>query len=162
MKDHTGASASDGFDPFDLNKPHAKWEQLRKEEPIFFHEPTNYWVVTRYDDIKAIFDDYKTFSSENAQKPVRAMCEANADQLIPSLDHALDLLNRARAALAEKGSVAELVDAGHAARVRFESFSRPDIVTIAVGEENWREELAAAGRAGAVIRSALPTPGNRR
>lgn len=82
MKDHTGASASDGFDPFDLNKPHAKWEQLRKEEPIFFHEPTNYWVVTRYDDIKAIFDDYKTFSSENAQKPVRAMCDAGRKVLV--------------------------------------------------------------------------------
>lgn len=92
---------------------------------------------------------------------VRAMCEANADQLIPSLDHALELLHRARAALVEKGSVAELVDAGHAARTRFESFSRPDIVTIALGEENWREELAAAGRAGAVIRSALPGPGSR-
>lgn len=91
---------------------------------------------------------------------VRAMCEANADQLIPSLDHALELLHRARATLTEKGSVAELVDAGHAARVRFESFSRPDIVTIALGGENWREELAAAGRAGAVIRSALPGPGS--
>ncbi len=92
---------------------------------------------------------------------VRAMCEANAEQLVPSLDHALDLLHRARAALVEKGSVAELVDAGHAARVRFESFSRPDIVTIVLGEENWREELAAAGRAGSVIRSALPGPGSR-
>ena len=93
---------------------------------------------------------------------VRAMCEANADQLVPSLDHVLDLLHRARASLADKGSVAGLVDAGHAARVRFESFSRPDIVTIALGEENWREELAAAGRAGAVIRSALPGPDSRR
>ena len=93
---------------------------------------------------------------------VRAMCEANADQLIPTLDHALELLQNARASLADKGSVAELVDAGHAARVRFESFSRPDIVTIALGEDNWREELAAAGRAGAVIRSALRGPDSRR
>jgi prephenate dehydrogenase len=62
----------------------------------------------------------------------------------------------------DKGSVAELVDAGHAARVRFESFARPDIVTISLGEENWREELAAAGRAGGVIRSALPGPDSRR
>ena len=76
MKDLRGAAPSDGYDPFDLNKPHAKWEELRKEEPIFFHEPTNYWVVTRYEDIKAIFDDWKTFSSENAQKPARAMCDA--------------------------------------------------------------------------------------
>src|SRR6185312_13110914 len=29
------------------------------------------YVVTRYDDIKAVFDDWETFSSENAQAPVR-------------------------------------------------------------------------------------------
>ncbi|MGI9126460.1 MAG: prephenate dehydrogenase [Mycobacterium sp.] len=92
---------------------------------------------------------------------VRAMCEANADQLIPALDHALELLRQARESLAEKGSVADLVEEGHAARVRFESFSRPDVVAIEIGAENWREELAAAGRAGAVIRSALPSPGSR-
>lgn len=93
---------------------------------------------------------------------VRAMCEANTDQLIPTLDHALELLHNARASLVDKGSVAELVESGHAARVRFESFSRPDIVTVTLGAENWREELAAAGRAGAVIRSALPGPDSRR
>lgn len=93
---------------------------------------------------------------------VRAMCEANADQLLPALDKILVLLQHTRKSLADKGSVAELVDAGHAARVRYESFSRPEIVAITLGGENWREELAAAGRAGAVIRSALPGPGNRR
>ncbi|APE17806.1 prephenate dehydrogenase [Mycolicibacterium pallens] len=93
---------------------------------------------------------------------VRAMCEANADQLLPALDRALELLNQARESLAEKGSVAELVEAGHAARARYDSFSRPQIVTIAIGEEDWRSELAAAGRAGGVIRSALPVLGSRR
>ena len=92
---------------------------------------------------------------------VRAMCEANAEQLLPLLDRALDLLTHTRASLADKGSVAELVEAGHAARARYDSFSRPQIVTTALGGENWREELAAAGRAGAVIRSALPGPGSR-
>jgi prephenate dehydrogenase len=92
---------------------------------------------------------------------VRAMCEANADQLLPTLDHALALLHRARQSLAEKNSVAELVDAGHAARTRYQSFPRPDIVTVTLGAPNWREELAAAGRAGAVIRSALPGPDSR-
>lgn len=93
---------------------------------------------------------------------VRAMCEANADQLLPTLDRALELLNQARQSLSEKASVAELVEAGHAARARYDSFSRPQIVTIAIGEENWREELAAAGRAGGVIRSALPSLDSRR
>lgn len=67
---------ADGYDPFDLNKPHAQWEQFRHEAPVFYHEPSGYWVVSRYDDMKAIFDDWKTFSSENAQKPMRPMCDA--------------------------------------------------------------------------------------
>jgi len=92
---------------------------------------------------------------------VRAMCEANADELLPVLERTLDLLHHARDALAAKNPLSELVDAGHAARVRYDSFSRPEIVTIVIGEEKWREELAAAGRAGGVIRSALPALGSR-
>lgn len=93
---------------------------------------------------------------------VRAMCEANAAQLVPVLDRALHLLIDARNKLAEHHPVAEFVEAGHAARIRYESFSRPQIVTTIVGEDGWRDELAAAGRAGGVIRSALPTRGSRR
>jgi prephenate dehydrogenase len=92
---------------------------------------------------------------------VRAMCEANFDQLRTSLDRAIELLTRARDGLTATGSVAELVESGHAARMRYDSFSRPDILAVALGEENWREELAAAGRAGGVIRSALPVLGSR-
>jgi prephenate dehydrogenase len=92
---------------------------------------------------------------------VRAMCEANADQLLPVLERALDLLGNARDALAAKSPLSDLVEAGNAARTRYDSFSRPEIVTIVIGAENWRQELAAAGRAGGVIRSALPTRGSR-
>lgn len=75
--DHaSGVRPSERFDPFDLDAPHATWRAFREERPIFFHAETGYWVVSRYDDIKAIFDDWKTFSSENAQKPMRPMCEA--------------------------------------------------------------------------------------
>jgi prephenate dehydrogenase len=92
---------------------------------------------------------------------VRAMCEANSADLLPVLDRAIELLVSARQALADQGSVAELVVSGHAARTRYDSFSRPDIVTVVIGSETWLDELAAAGRAGAVIRSALPGQGNR-
>jgi prephenate dehydrogenase len=88
---------------------------------------------------------------------VRAMCEANAGQLLPAVDRAIALLTDARESLAHNNSVAELTEAGHAARKRYDSFSRPEIVTVFVGAENWRQELAAAGRAGGVIRSALPS-----
>src|SRR5215208_1761901 len=92
---------------------------------------------------------------------VRAMCEANADELLPALERTLESLGRARDALRAKRPLSELVEAGHAARIRYDSFSRPEIVTVVVGAENWRDELAAAGRAGGVIRSALPILGNR-
>ena len=92
---------------------------------------------------------------------VRAMCEANADQLLPVLERTLALLGHARDALAAKSPLTDLVEAGHAARIRYDSFSRPEIVTVVIGAEKWRQELAAAGRAGGVIRSALPTLGSR-
>ena len=92
---------------------------------------------------------------------VRAMCEANSDQLHGALDRAIDLLTRAKDHLAAGQPVTELVEAGHAARMRYDSFDRPEIITVTVGAENWRDELAAAGRAGGVIRSALPVLGSR-
>ena len=92
---------------------------------------------------------------------VRAMCEANHADLLPVLDTAIELLTQARDSLAHNRSVAELVEAGHAARIRYDSFSRPDIMAITIGGDRWRDELAAAGRAGGVIRSALPTRGSR-
>jgi len=92
---------------------------------------------------------------------VRAMCEANAEQLLPALDRAIDMLKESRTSLATKGSVADLVEQGHAARVRFSGFRRSQIVTVVIGQEGWRDELAAAGRAGGVIKSALPVRGSR-
>jgi prephenate dehydrogenase len=92
---------------------------------------------------------------------VRAMCEANADELLPVLDESLRLLTDARDQLAHHRSVAGLVEAGHSARVRYDSFSRPEIVGIAVGAQGWRDELAAARPAGGVNRYALPTRDSR-
>jgi prephenate dehydrogenase len=87
---------------------------------------------------------------------VRAMCEGNSGHLLPAADRVIELLTGARESLASRNSVADLVEAGHAARTRYDSFPRSDIFTVVIGAENWREELAAAGRAGGVIRSALP------
>jgi prephenate dehydrogenase len=92
---------------------------------------------------------------------VRAMCEANSDQLLPALDRSIELLKKARKSLDAQGSVADLVEEGHAARTRFSNFRRTQIVTIVVGQDGWRDELAAAGRAGGVVKSALPVRGSR-
>jgi prephenate dehydrogenase len=92
---------------------------------------------------------------------VRAMCEANAEHLLPALERTLALLGQARDVLATKSPLTDLVEPGHAARIRYDNFTRPDIVTVVIGEENWRDELAKLGRAGGVIRSALPTLDSR-
>ncbi len=88
---------------------------------------------------------------------VRAMCEGNAAELLTATDRVLELLRRTRESLAQRHSVGELVEAGHAARVSYDSFPREEIVHVVVGSPDWRDELAAAGRSGGVIRSALPT-----
>jgi prephenate dehydrogenase len=92
---------------------------------------------------------------------VRAMCEANSEQLLPALDRSIDMLTKARNSLVTDGSVADLVEEGHAASMRFAGFRRSEIVAIVVGQDGWRDELAAAGRAGGVIKSALPVRGSQ-
>ncbi len=60
-----------GFEPFAMGDPFPVYEELRREEPVMFDESIGYFVITRYDDIKAVFADWEHFSSENAQAPVR-------------------------------------------------------------------------------------------
>src|SRR6476659_6951162 len=60
-----------GYEPFGQKNPFVAYARLRAEEPVMFDERIGYWVVTRYDDVKAVFADWETFSSENAQAPVR-------------------------------------------------------------------------------------------
>ncbi|MBE0413710.1 cytochrome P450 [Yoonia sp.] len=67
-------SPANGYDPFDLSAPHATWAKMRENKPVFQHKDTGYFIVTRHADIKAVFDDWQTFSSENAQAPMRPMC----------------------------------------------------------------------------------------
>ena len=67
----TGCPVHHGYEPFAQTDPFPAYAAMRRDEPVMFDERIGYWVVTRYDDVKAVFDDWKTFSSENAQAPVR-------------------------------------------------------------------------------------------
>ena len=68
---HDGAENHYGYQPFDMTDPFPSYERLRRNAPVHFDERIGYWVVTRYADVKAVFDDWETFSSENAQAPIR-------------------------------------------------------------------------------------------
>ncbi|WP_250528039.1 cytochrome P450/oxidoreductase [Caballeronia sp. GAWG2-1] len=76
------SSRAASFDPFgdgyQQDPPeYVRW--AREQEPVFYSPKLGYWVVTRYDDIKAIFRDNLTFSPSIAlEKITPTGPEANA------------------------------------------------------------------------------------
>jgi cytochrome P450 len=77
MKDIKGcpfhSKMNEEFKPFDLTDPFPIYKKAREEEPIFFSEELGYYVVSRYEDIKAIFFNWQAFASENAQQPLKPL-----------------------------------------------------------------------------------------
>jgi prephenate dehydrogenase len=85
---------------------------------------------------------------------VNAMCEANAAGLTVALDDAIARLTEAREALANRSSTADLVDAGHTARRRYDDqLQWWEITDVELGVGDWAEALRDAGRRGGVLRS---------
>ena len=69
------------FDPFGsdyLTDPYAFYQWAHQQQPIFYSPNLNYWVLTRYDDIKAALKDDDTFSSRNATDPFTPVTPATA------------------------------------------------------------------------------------
>jgi cytochrome P450 len=48
---------------FYLDDPHPVLARLRAEDPVHWYERGDFWVVTRYDDIKAIEANPSVFAS---------------------------------------------------------------------------------------------------
>ncbi|MGY1946370.1 prephenate dehydrogenase [Nocardia asiatica] len=82
---------------------------------------------------------------------VRAICEPNSTALLEVLDETLTVLGAARDSLRAERSLADLVEAGHDARRRYESARRWEITDVRPGERDWLENLRAAGARGGVI-----------
>ena len=59
------------FNPFDLSNPFPQYKEFREEKPVFFSEELGYYVVSRYEDVKAVFSNWKTYTSQNAQSPFK-------------------------------------------------------------------------------------------
>jgi cytochrome P450 len=51
------------FEPSFLADPYPFFAQALREEPLFYSPDIDYWVVSRYDDVKAIFLDPATWSA---------------------------------------------------------------------------------------------------
>ena len=53
----------------DNGELHRVLARARQEEPIFFWEPLGAWVVTRYDDVKAVLEDTERFTQKGILAP---------------------------------------------------------------------------------------------
>jgi cytochrome P450 len=79
-------SLSQRFHPFIpplRDNPHPIFEEARKEEPIFFSDILQCWVVTRYEDVYAVLQDSRRFSSAgNLAVHKESLCPAAKNLLI--------------------------------------------------------------------------------
>jgi cytochrome P450 len=63
----------DGFDPLSqefLRDPGPILERARRECPVFFYEPLQFWMVTRYADVAKVAPDHETFASNAGVVPI--------------------------------------------------------------------------------------------
>jgi cytochrome P450 len=72
-------SLAERFDPFHdpyLADPYPFFAQARAATPVFYSPDLDYWVVTRYHDIRHIFQTPKVFSATNTLAPLQPICPA--------------------------------------------------------------------------------------
>ncbi|MFT5163589.1 MAG: pimeloyl-[acyl-carrier protein] synthase [Alteromonadaceae bacterium] len=81
----TGSQAIVLLDPEVLRKPYSTYEQLRREEPVYWSEEIKHWVITRYEDVTSVLRNYKQFSNKRAHTVIleehRALMNPFIDKL---------------------------------------------------------------------------------
>ncbi|RCW41058.1 cytochrome P450 [Halopolyspora algeriensis] len=80
------------FTPFGdeyQHDPGAALAWAREQEPVFYSPELGYWVVTRYEDVKAIFRDNITFSPSIALEKITPTI-TEADEVLRSYGYAMN------------------------------------------------------------------------
>ncbi|MDF0750034.1 cytochrome P450/oxidoreductase [Marinobacter sp. 71-i] len=80
------------FDPFGSDYQLDPAEALRwsrAQEPVFYSPKLDYWVISRYDDIKAVFRDNITFSPSIALEKITPVSQEAQDVLL-GYDYAMN------------------------------------------------------------------------
>ena len=89
---HQLQAAGKAFDFFSADyqrDPATALAAFREQLPIFYSEHMGYWVVTRYDDVKAIFRDPMVFSACNALEKLTPNCP-EADAILKKYHYAMN------------------------------------------------------------------------
>ena len=77
MSNDSDPHFSPAFNPFAeayLDDPYPQFGSLRASTPAFYAAEIDHWVVTRYRDIKQIFQSPRLFSAANALNPIKPFC----------------------------------------------------------------------------------------
>jgi len=83
---------SDIFDPMtpaNLEEPFVFFARLRKEKPVYWNEQYSFWMLTRYQDVKAALRAPRQFSSATGVE-----MEKRAEQIPPSARASFDIAKR--------------------------------------------------------------------
>src|SRR5215475_13572008 len=74
---HTTSALGTCYQPFSgeqLEDPYAFYAIARREEPIFFSDMLQMWIVTRYDDVRSVLKEPNLFSSKDSIKSIVPLC----------------------------------------------------------------------------------------
>jgi cytochrome P450 len=72
-----GPAVTPDFDPFDpafLADPYPWFTRYRERHPVFYSLALDYWVLSRYQDVKTALRDTTTYSAANALAPIQPPC----------------------------------------------------------------------------------------
>ena len=99
MHSNEAAELASRFDPFRdpyLADPYPFFAEARAATPVFFSPELGYWIVTRYADVRRVFQNPRLFSASNALSPIKPVCPAaqtilshgrfNADPVLTNAD----------------------------------------------------------------------------
>jgi cytochrome P450 len=81
LDDRRAANTRPDFDPFApsfLADPYPFFAEYRKQSPVFYSPALDYWVLTRYTDVRAAFRDTTIYSAANALSPIQPRTRAAA------------------------------------------------------------------------------------
>lgn len=79
------SAAAASFDPFDEPyqlDPASALRWFRDQEPVFYSDKMGHWIVSRYEDVKAIFRDNRIYSPANALEKVTPFAQEAQDVLM--------------------------------------------------------------------------------
>lgn len=80
------------FRPYEQEGMFEFLKEARESEPVFYNEELSCWVVTKKNDIQAIFRDPDRFSASNSQSPINAF-SSEVQQIMVDGNYTRDLLN---------------------------------------------------------------------